>query len=104
MDQLNTLQVTAAIRQLLIFAGGYFVAKGWIDSDTLAAVVPAVLTLGIASYGLYLRRANGVIASAASLPQVGAIVTTSPAAAQAVPIANVVGTLTEASQVPGVAS
>jgi hypothetical protein len=45
------------------------VTKGYIDSGTLEAVVGAIVTLGTAGYGLWVRRQNGLITSvAAAIP------------------------------------
>lgn len=36
-------QLTAAVRTLLAAAGGYIVAKGWLTSDLVNAIIPVVL-------------------------------------------------------------
>lgn len=101
MDQITTAQITTALRQILLFAGGLAVARGWLTDSQLEVVVPAVITLAVAGYGIWKRRPAGIIKSAAHLKQVHAVIT-EPKVAKAVPAENVVGSMTEASRLPGV--
>jgi len=100
MDPISSAQIFAAVRQVALVLGGYFVARGWIDNDTLTTIVPAILTLAVAAYGIWKRRPAGIIQSASDLPNVHAVITT-PQAADAVPRANVVSSVSEASRLPG---
>lgn len=49
---MNRDQILSILRQALVFAGGYVVAKGWIDNETMLAVVGAIVTLGSAIWAL----------------------------------------------------
>jgi len=69
-------QILAMIRNGLIFGGGYFVSKGWVDNTTLVAIVGGVMSLGGAAWSAWGHRTNGIIAEAASLPDVQKVVTT----------------------------
>lgn len=39
-------QLAAALRALLVAAGGFMAGKGWIDSDVATAAVPVILIVG----------------------------------------------------------
>jgi hypothetical protein len=69
-------QITAAIRNALIFGGGYFVSKGWVDNTTLLSIVGGVMSAGGAAWSAWGHTKTSVIASAAALPDVQKIVTT----------------------------
>lgn len=101
MNSITSDQIMAAIRQLLLVAGGVAVTRGWVSQDDLQIIVPAGLTLAVAIWGLWVRRPHGIIKSAAALPQVDAVVT-KPKTASEIPVANVVGSVTEAGRLPGV--
>lgn len=73
---LNSIQLWSLARQLLLAVGGGLVAKGYLDSGTLEAIVGAVITLATSAYGLWVRRKAGLVATAAALPEVKEIVTT----------------------------
>ena len=45
--------VLTVIRQILIFAGGFIVAKGYIDTETLTTVVGSIVALATAAYGAW---------------------------------------------------
>lgn len=72
---MNNEQIMSFIRQILLALGGGLVTKGYIDNGTLTAIVGGLMALGTAVWGLYVRRANGLIASAATVPTVQKIVT-----------------------------
>jgi hypothetical protein len=38
---MNLEQVLSILRQILLFGGGFAVAKGWVDNATLTAVIGA---------------------------------------------------------------
>jgi hypothetical protein len=69
-------QVSAAIRNLLIFAGGTLVSTGYVDNATLVSVVGGIVSLGGAAWSAWGHKTTNVIAAAASLPEVQKIVTT----------------------------
>jgi hypothetical protein len=68
-------QITAAIRNALIFGGGYFVSKGWVDNTTLVSIVGGVMSVGGAAWSAWGHTKTSIIASAADLPDVSKIVT-----------------------------
>ena len=72
------------------------------DPATIEAIAYAAVALASAAWGLWSRRPHGIIRDAAALPQVDAVIT-KPKTAGEIPADNVVGTLAEASRVPGVA-
>lgn len=86
---MNSEQIVSIARQVLLFVGGFIVAKGWIDTATLTTVVGALITLGTSFWATYTRRNNGLVASAAAVPEVTQIVT-SPTQASEVTSAKVV--------------
>lgn len=87
---MNQEQITSLIRQALLFAGGVLVSRGYVDSETMLAIVGAVLTIGASAWAIYSRRTAGLVASAAALPNTRQIVT-DQATADAVPSLKVVG-------------
>ena len=102
MDPVTLTQISTAFRQLLLFAGGFAVAKGWVSDDQLQIIVPAVITLGIAGYGIWKRNPTNLVKSAAhALDGKGAIIVNDKAAADRLP-GNVVSSVAEATRVPGV--
>lgn len=115
MDQkppLFSAQTIAAFRVAIMLLGGFFVGKGWVSKETLdtisdpvtlTAIVGGVAAAWAAGSAIYSRRAHGLIKDTAALPQVDAVIT-KPKTAGEIPAANVVGTLQEASEVPGVTS
>ncbi len=42
---MNTDSILGVVRHILTFGGGFLVAKGWIDTDTLTQAVAALATL-----------------------------------------------------------
>lgn len=68
-------QVFSIIRQALLFFGGVAVTKGWVDTETMIAVVGAFVTIGASAWALYERRAKGLINSTAALSEVSQIIT-----------------------------
>ena len=70
-------QITAMIRNVLIFGGGFVVSKGYVDNTTMISVVGGLMSLGGAAWSAWGHRTSGVIAAAAALPDVQKIVTTS---------------------------
>lgn len=101
MDPVTSIQISTAVRQLLLFAGGFAVARGWVSNDDLQVIVPAALTLGIAAYGLWKRREAGLVKSAADALDGKGVIVAPQALADRSP-SNVVGSLEEAKAVPGV--
>jgi hypothetical protein len=77
---MNFEQVMSIVRQIMLFLGGLLVTKGVTDSATLQTVVGALVTLISSGWAIYTRRNTGLIASAADVPSVQKIETTSPTA------------------------
>jgi hypothetical protein len=50
---MNRDQVMSIIRQILMFGGGVAVSRGWIDSETLLAVVGAIVALAGTAWSLW---------------------------------------------------
>lgn len=82
-------QILVYARQILLTFGTALVTKGYLDDGTLQAIVGGIIAAAGAVWTWYANRPNGMIAKAASLPQVQAIVT-DPATARDVPSAKVV--------------
>jgi hypothetical protein len=49
---MNAAVIGTLARSVLLTVGGIFVAKGYIDNDTLTQIVSAVITLATASWGV----------------------------------------------------
>jgi hypothetical protein len=39
-------KILGVVRHVLTFGGGYAVARGWIDEETMMTIVGAVITIG----------------------------------------------------------
>lgn len=74
-------QVWTLLRQALLFAGGILVGKGYLDAQTMTAIVGAVLTIATSAYGIYKRSPTQIIETAAALPDVTKVVATGAIAA-----------------------
>lgn len=72
---MNTEQLSSLLRTFLQVGGAYVVGRGWASADTVASVGGAILTLVVTAWGLYARRNAGLIAAAASVPEVRTITT-----------------------------
>jgi hypothetical protein len=104
-----TPQTLAVIGTFISFVAGVLASRGLISKETAdylaspdaLAVVGTILGAAVAAYGLWRNRPHGIIQDAAALPQVDAVVT-KPQTASKIPVSNVVGSITEASRVPGV--
>ena len=49
---MNIEVILSALRQVLIFVGGYFVGKGLIDQSVVETLVPAIITVVASVWGL----------------------------------------------------
>lgn len=81
-------QISSILRHILTFGGGFIVARGWINAETLASIIGAILTVGGAIWAYYNKTPTAIVASAANLP--GTVVVTTPELAEAVPNADAV--------------
>ena len=52
---MNKEVALSALRQLLIFGGGILVGKGLIDQAILETIIPAVVTIATAAWGLFAK-------------------------------------------------
>ena len=86
---MNSEQLTSLLRTILQFAGGIAVGRGWIDAETSTAIIGALVTISVTAWSLYTHRSAGLVASAAAVPSVQTITTTSPKLASAVDSAKV---------------
>jgi hypothetical protein len=82
---MNHEQVWSAIRQVMLILGGALVTKGWVDGGTVEAVVGALCSLGASVWAFYTRRNNGLITSAANLPEVKGVTVKTQAQADSLP-------------------
>lgn len=86
---MNQEQFLSLLRTILQVAGGALVTKGYVDDATMQATIGAILTIGATAWGIYARRDNGLVESAAAVPGVTEI-RARPDIAQSVPARNVV--------------
>lgn len=77
--------VMGLVRQILTFVGGFAVAKGWLDMDTLTQIVGALIALGSAAWVIATKRQTAVLQAAAKFDNVTKIVVSDKATATAVP-------------------
>ncbi len=75
-------QITGIIRAILAAAGGFVLAKGWVNAETWAWITGGALTIGPAIWSLWTNRPAGIAGSAQALP--GVNVTTTPEAGSSV--------------------
>lgn len=87
-------QLWTLLRTIIQAAGGGLVTKGVIDADTWTSVVGAIMFLITTVYGVYIRRREGLIASAAAVLPQGGVIATTKEIADKVPADNVVPTST----------
>jgi multisubunit Na+/H+ antiporter MnhG subunit len=63
---MNTDQITSIIRQILLAVGGFFVGKGYVDSETMAQIAGASTIIIGSIWALWSRTDKNVVASAAA--------------------------------------
>ena len=56
---MNKSELAGVARTLLSAAGGFIVAKGWIDAETMSAVAGALATLFVAAWSIKAKRKGG---------------------------------------------
>jgi hypothetical protein len=104
-------QTLAVIAVAISFVGGVAASRGLISKETAdyfaspeaMAFVGTIGAAVVAGWRAWANRPHGLIQSTADLPQVNAVIT-KPKTAEEIPVSNVVGTLEEASRVPGVSA
>lgn len=55
---LNAEQIAGVIRAIVSAIGGYFVGKGFIDADTVAAIGGGLATVGTAVWSVWAKRSD----------------------------------------------
>jgi hypothetical protein len=83
----NTEQIVTAVRWIAGLGGAYLAARGYLTkeqvssvTDTAVIAIPALVALASAIYGIIKSSDANRVASAASVPAVTAVVTTSEVA------------------------
>jgi len=66
-------QISSILRHILTFGGGFIVAKGWVDTETMTGLVGAVITIGGAVWAVFNKTSSSIVAQAAALPEVQSI-------------------------------
>lgn len=84
---MNSDQISSLIRSILLAVGGFFVGKGIIDASTMTTIVSALVTLGMAAWGIFTKTSTGLVSSAATVP--GVAITAPAPIANAIPASNV---------------
>lgn len=75
MNSMNEQQLESLLRMILQFAGGFVVAKGWVDEKTMLGVAGALVTFGVTMWGIWRHSDVEIVKSAAKLPDVREVVT-----------------------------
>lgn len=70
---MNWEQISSILRHILTFGGGFVVAKGWVDAETMTGIVGAIITIGGAVWGFLNKTSSSLVAQAAALPEVQSI-------------------------------
>lgn len=69
-------QFWSLVRTLLQMAGAALVTRGYLDDGSMQVLLGAVMAILTTLYSLYIRRAAGLVATAAALPDVRRIIAT----------------------------
>ena len=64
---MNHEQILSLVRQLLLFAGGFVVAMGWLDEQTMLAIAGAAATIIASVWALWTRTNKSLVAQAATI-------------------------------------
>ncbi|MGU3286428.1 Pam3-gp28 family putative phage holin [Methylobacterium mesophilicum] len=106
-----TPQTVAAIRIVIVAIGSILVGRGLVTQETIDTIGDPVLLTAVlggiaaavsAGIGVYSKRKRGILKDAGKVLDGKGAIVTDPKTASEVPGANVVGSLAEASRVPGV--
>lgn len=90
-------QLASLLRTGLQTVGGGLVTQGYLDGDTFNQVVGALVFLITTVYSVYIRRQNGLVATAAAVLPPGSFIATTKEIAEAVPDAKVLALATPPS-------
>lgn len=71
MDQNS--QIASAIRSLGAALGGVLAAHGYMDATTAQIIIGAIISFGLTMWGVYAKRPAALVASAANVPDVKVI-------------------------------
>lgn len=77
-------QIASLTRNVLTFAGGFGIARGWINAEQLAQAIGGVIAIVGVLWSLKANTKTAIIQSAAALPEVRGIDVTTKDLAQAV--------------------
>jgi len=69
-------QISAAIRNILIFAGGMIATKFGLDGSVVPTIVGVLMSIGGAVWSAFGHTTQAKIAAVAALPEVKAVLTT----------------------------
>lgn len=64
---MNHEQILSLVRQILLFAGGFIVAKGWLDQETLIALVGAIIAAATSYFAFKSRTQKSLVKAAADI-------------------------------------
>lgn len=87
MFGLTWAQVSGLLQRVLMFGGGFAVAKGWISQELLVQIVGALVGLGGVAWGAWVNREASRVQSAASIPGVAVVVNPQAASPAVVDVA-----------------
>lgn len=63
-------QIAGLLRQILPFVGGFAIARGWLNTEQVAGITGAVVTLGGVLWSIKANSKGSIIASATKMPEV----------------------------------
>ena len=81
--------IASILRSAIAALGTFFATKGYMDQATATAVAGAVATIAMALWGMYAKRRNAIIASAATRPGVLHVLVDNKVTADAIPSSKV---------------
>ena len=81
----NPEQVAAFGRTIAQSLAAIFVARGWLDESTAVTMAAAIVWIVITWWGVWARKDKNLLASAANVPTIEAVVTSSREVAAKVP-------------------
>lgn len=63
---MNQEQIASIVRQILLAVGGFFVGKGYFDTETMVAIAGAISVLIGSVWAIWSRTDKNIVASAAA--------------------------------------
>lgn len=61
---MNTEQLGSGFRSIAVALLAYAAGKGWISQDDAVQLTPVIVAIGIAIYGMYVKRDKGLLDAA----------------------------------------